>query len=62
MSLIDLALAFVLQHPAVMAAIIGPRAMEHLESQLGSADVQIDPAMLGQDRRDRAAGNELLMG
>ena len=44
MSLIHLALAFVLQHPAVTAAIIGPRTMDHLESQLGSADVQIDQA------------------
>src|SRR5262245_50580701 len=38
-SLIHLALAFVLQHPAVTAPIIGPRTMEHLESQLGAADV-----------------------
>ena len=35
MSLIQLALAFVIRHPAVTAAIIGPRTMEHLESQLG---------------------------
>ena len=33
-SLIELALAFVIGHPAVTAAIIGPRTMEHLESQL----------------------------
>ena len=50
MSLIHLALAFVLQHPAVTSAIIGPRTMGHLESQLGSADVQLDPAVL--DRID----------
>ncbi|HWG61653.1 MAG TPA: aldo/keto reductase [Streptosporangiaceae bacterium] len=37
--LIHLALAFVLSHPAVTSAIIGPRTMEHLESQLGAADV-----------------------
>ena len=35
-SLVHLALAFVLRHPAVTAAIIGPRTMEQLESQLGS--------------------------
>jgi aryl-alcohol dehydrogenase-like predicted oxidoreductase len=35
MSLIHLALGFVLSHPAVTSAIIGPRTMEHLESQLG---------------------------
>jgi aryl-alcohol dehydrogenase-like predicted oxidoreductase len=31
-SLIQIAIAFVLNHPAVTAAIIGPRTMEHLES------------------------------
>jgi aryl-alcohol dehydrogenase-like predicted oxidoreductase len=50
MSLIHLAIAFVLQHPAVTAAIIGPRTMEHLESQLGAADVTLDQATL--DRID----------
>jgi aryl-alcohol dehydrogenase-like predicted oxidoreductase len=36
MSLIHLALGFVLSHPAVTSAIIGPRTLEHLESQLGA--------------------------
>ena len=39
LSLIHLALAFVLRHPGVTSAIIGPRTQEHLESQLGAADV-----------------------
>ena len=39
LSLIHMALAFVVSHPAVTSAIIGPRTMEHLESQLGAADV-----------------------
>ena len=34
MTLIEMALAFVIRHPAVTAAIIGPRTMEQLESQL----------------------------
>ena len=34
MTLIELALAFVTTHPAVTAAIIGPRTIEQLESQL----------------------------
>jgi aryl-alcohol dehydrogenase-like predicted oxidoreductase len=38
MSLIELALAFVTSHPAVTAAIIGPRTHEHLESQLPALD------------------------
>jgi aryl-alcohol dehydrogenase-like predicted oxidoreductase len=50
MPLIDMAIAFVLNHPAVTAAIIGPRTMEQLESQLPAADVVLDPALL--DRID----------
>jgi aryl-alcohol dehydrogenase-like predicted oxidoreductase len=50
MTLIHMALAFVLQHPAVTSAIIGPRTMDHLESQLGAVDVNLDPAIL--DRID----------
>ncbi len=34
MSLIHLALGFVVSHPAVTSAILGPRTMAHLESQL----------------------------
>jgi aryl-alcohol dehydrogenase-like predicted oxidoreductase len=49
-TLIDLALAFVIRHPAVTAAIIGPRTMEHLESQLTSADVHLSDDVL--DRID----------
>lgn len=49
-SLVHLALAFVLQHPAVTSAIIGPRTMEQLESQLGAPDVVLDDGLL--DRID----------
>jgi aryl-alcohol dehydrogenase-like predicted oxidoreductase len=48
--LIEIAIAWVINHPAVTAAIIGPRTMEQLESQLGAADVQLDDALL--DRID----------
>lgn len=50
MSLIHLAIAFVMQHPAVTAPIIGPRTMEHLESQIGAADVKLSTDVL--DRID----------
>ena len=50
MSLIHLAIAFVLRHPAVTAPIIGPRTMEQLESQLGAVDVELDDGLL--DRID----------
>jgi aryl-alcohol dehydrogenase-like predicted oxidoreductase len=46
LSLIHLALAFVLNHPAVTAAIIGPRTLEQLESQLGADEVTLDEALL----------------
>ena len=47
MSLIHLALGFVLSHPAITSAILGPRTMEHLDSQLGA------PAVLPADLMDR---------
>ena len=49
-SLIELAIAFVLRHPAVTSAIIGPRTMEHLESQLTAADSTLTDDVL--DRID----------
>jgi aryl-alcohol dehydrogenase-like predicted oxidoreductase len=51
LTLIQLAIAFVLRHPAVTAAIIGPRTMEHLESQLAAADVDLPDDVL--DRIDQ---------
>ena len=48
MSLIELAIAFVLGHPAVTAAIIGPRTMDHLESQLAAADVKLPVDVLNR--------------
>ncbi len=50
LSLIHMALAFVLSHPAITSAIIGPRTIEHLESQLGAAKVTLSPDVL--DRID----------
>jgi aryl-alcohol dehydrogenase-like predicted oxidoreductase len=50
LTLIQMAIAFVLNHPAITAPIIGPRTMEHLESQLAAADVVLDAATL--DRID----------
>ncbi len=50
MTLIHMALAFVLQHPAITAPIIGPRTMEQLEAMLGAVDVTLDASIL--DRID----------
>ncbi len=34
MTLIELAIAFALNHPAVTSVLIGPRTLQHLETQL----------------------------
>jgi aryl-alcohol dehydrogenase-like predicted oxidoreductase len=49
-SLIELALAFVLEHPAISSAIVGPRTMEQLESQLTAPSIQLEADVL--DRID----------
>ncbi|MBK9180175.1 MAG: aldo/keto reductase [Acidimicrobiales bacterium] len=48
--LAHLALAWVLEHPAVTSAIIGPRTMDQLERLLGADDHRLPPAVL--DRID----------
>src|SRR4051812_3288139 len=50
LTMIELALAFVVNHPGVTSAIIGPRTMEQLESQLPAAGATLDAAVL--DRID----------
>ena len=50
MTLIEMSVAWVIRHPAVTAAIIGPRTMEHLESQLTASDVTLSDDLL--DRID----------
>jgi aryl-alcohol dehydrogenase-like predicted oxidoreductase len=50
LTLIELALAFVIRHPAVTSAIIGPRTIDHLESQITAADVTLSDDVL--DRID----------
>jgi aryl-alcohol dehydrogenase-like predicted oxidoreductase len=49
-SLVELAIAWTIRHPAVTSAIIGPRTMEQLESQLPAAELALDDALL--DRID----------
>jgi aryl-alcohol dehydrogenase-like predicted oxidoreductase len=50
LTLIEMAIAFVIRHPAVTSAIIGPRTMEHLDSQLPAADAELSTELL--DRVD----------
>jgi aryl-alcohol dehydrogenase-like predicted oxidoreductase len=50
LTLIQMALAFVIRHPGITSAIIGPRTMEQLESQLGAESVVLEDDLL--DRID----------
>lgn len=50
MTLPQLAIAFVLRHPYVTSAIIGPRLLNHLEGLLPAAEIRLDAAVL--DRID----------
>src|SRR3990172_5460345 len=52
-TLAQLAVAFVLEHPYVTSTIIGPRTMEHLEGLLPAADLKLDTTVL--DRIDQIA-------
>jgi len=51
LTLIELAITFVINHPAVTSAIIGPRTMEQLESQLTAAEITLTADIL--DRIDQ---------
>jgi aryl-alcohol dehydrogenase-like predicted oxidoreductase len=48
LTLIRLSIAFALRHPAITSVIIGPRTMEHLESQLAAADVELSDDILNR--------------
>ena len=50
LTLVQLAIAFVTRHPAVTAAIVGPRTMDHLESYLAADGVELTDDVL--DRID----------
>ncbi|MFB4306890.1 aldo/keto reductase [Actinomadura sp. GTD37] len=51
MSLIEMAITFVINHPAITSAIVGPRTMEQLESYLPAADIALPDDVL--DRVDQ---------
>ncbi|MEV0684967.1 aldo/keto reductase [Nocardia sp. NPDC050378] len=48
LTMIQLALGFVTAHRAVTSAIIGPRTMEHLRSQLAAADTVLSADVLDE--------------
>jgi aryl-alcohol dehydrogenase-like predicted oxidoreductase len=51
LSLVEMSIAFVLNHPGVTAAIVGPRTMEQLESYLPAAEITLSADVL--DRIDQ---------
>jgi len=48
LTLIQLALGFVTAHPAVTSALIGPRTLDHLKSQLEAADTVLPADVLDE--------------
>jgi aryl-alcohol dehydrogenase-like predicted oxidoreductase len=50
LTLVQLAVAFVVRHPAVTSAIIGPRTMEHLDGYLAADGIELSADVL--DRID----------
>ena len=48
LSLTHMAMAFVLAHPIVTSAIIGPRTMDHLDDLLAGAETALDDQVLDQ--------------
>jgi aryl-alcohol dehydrogenase-like predicted oxidoreductase len=59
LTLVNMAIAFVVEHPGVTAAIIGPRTMEQLEAQLGAADVKLPSELLDEIDRLVPPGTNL---
>ena len=59
LTLVNMAIAFVLEHPGVTSAIIGPRTMEQLETQLGAADLTLDVDLLDEIDRIVPPGTNL---
>ena len=46
MTLVEMAIAFVVNHPGVTSAIIGPRTMEQMTTQLPAADIALSTEVL----------------
>ncbi len=59
LTLIQLALGFVLAHPGVTCAIIGPRTVEHLHSHLAAADTVLPADVLDAIDEIVAPGTDL---
>ena len=59
LTMIQLALGFVIAHPGVTSAIIGPRTLDHLRSQLAAADTVLPADVLDSIDEIVAPGTDL---
>ncbi|MEU8347345.1 aldo/keto reductase [Spirillospora sp. NPDC048832] len=59
LTMIQLALGFVTAHPAVTSALIGPRTLDHLHSQLAAADTVLPADVLDAIDEIVAPGTDL---
>ena len=59
LTMIQLALGFVTAHPAVTSALIGPRTLDHLHSQLAAADTVLSADVLDAIDTIVAPGTDL---
>jgi aryl-alcohol dehydrogenase-like predicted oxidoreductase len=59
MTLPQLAIAFVLAHPAVTSVLIGPRTQEHLDTLLPAAELTLSADVLDRIDEIVAPGTEL---
>ncbi|WP_432081383.1 aldo/keto reductase [Streptomyces sp. WAC 04229] len=59
LTMIQLALGFVTAHPAVTAALVGPRTLDHLQAQLAAADTVLSPDVLDAIDAIVAPGTDL---
>ncbi|MGW5010277.1 aldo/keto reductase [Streptomyces parvulus] len=59
LTLIQLALGFVTAHPAVSAALVGPRTLDHLHAQLAAADTVLSGDILDAVDAVVAPGTDL---
>lgn len=62
LTMIQLALGFVLAHPAVTSALIGPRTLAHLHSQLRAQEVELPTDVLDAIDAIVAPGTDLAPG
>lgn len=62
LTMIQLALGFVPAHPAVTTALIGPRTLDHLRSQLAAADVVLTADVLDAIDSIVAPGTDVAPG